>query len=100
MVPAGYNTDPAAFIGYTKLPLFPDIPDSGPDDSCMPANNEPPSEKDLARYQTNTINEKCFFKLLIRREHIKLLLIILIFLANTSLSKGTLNAHERIKCLA
>ena len=50
LVPAGYNTDPAAFIGYTKLPLFPDIPDSGPDDSCMPATNEPPSEKDLARY--------------------------------------------------
>jgi len=54
LVPAGYNTDPAAFIGYTKLPLFPDIPDSGPEDSCMPANNEPPSEKDLARSHVRT----------------------------------------------
>ena len=51
LVPAGYNTDPTAFVGYTKLPLF---PDHATVDDMMPASDEPPTEKELARSHVRT----------------------------------------------
>ena len=50
LVPAGFNTDPTAFVGYTKLPLFP-VDES---DSSANAASRPPTDKEAERSQIRT----------------------------------------------